>query len=154
VSTTSTTLASTALAPASALPIPPPRFRERDKTEVRPLAADPCLLDLQRATATRVRRFRHVPMDSWLPVQRDPTAAPLFSTRTQESFFRVQLSARIALRAHRLLDLPAFLSAAGAESEGHLSYLPCLLSLLTSGGRYIEQWVRVFYATIWIDLDH
>jgi hypothetical protein len=66
----------------------------------------------------------------------------------------VQLSARIALRAHRLLDLPAFLSAAGAESEGHLSYLPCLLSLLTSGGRYIEQWVRVFYATIWIDLDH
>jgi hypothetical protein len=29
-----------------------------------------------------------------------------------------------------------------------------LLSLLTSGGRYIEEWVRVFYATVWIDPDH
>jgi hypothetical protein len=67
---------------------------------------------------------------------------------------RAQLSAQIALRAHRLLDLPTFLSAIGAEPEGHLSYLPGLLSLLTSSGRYIEEWVRVFYATVWIDPDH
>jgi hypothetical protein len=84
----------------------------------------------------------------------DPAVVPLFSTRTQESFFRAQLSAQIALRAHRLLDLPAFLSAAGAELEGHLSYLLGLLSLLTFGGRYIEEWVRVFYAMVWIDPDH
>jgi hypothetical protein len=67
VSTTSTTPTSTALALASALPIPPPRFRERDEIEVRPLVVDPRLLDLQRATTSRVRRFTHVPMDSWLP---------------------------------------------------------------------------------------
>jgi hypothetical protein len=62
--------------------------------------------------------------------------------------------AQIALRAHRLLDLPAFLLAASANSEGHLTYLPGLLSLLTTSGRYIEEWVRVFYATVWIDPDH
>jgi hypothetical protein len=62
--------------------------------------------------------------------------------------------AQIALRAHWLLDLPAFLLAAGADLEGHLTYLPGLLSLLTTSGRYIEEWVRVFYATIWIDPDH
>jgi hypothetical protein len=52
IPTTSTTPASTFPPPApnSALPIPPPRFRERDDTEVRPLAVDPRLLDLQRAT--------------------------------------------------------------------------------------------------------
>jgi hypothetical protein len=68
-STTSTTPASTAPPPAlvSAPPIPPARFQERDETEVRPLAADPILLDLQRAIATRVRRFRYVPVESWLP---------------------------------------------------------------------------------------
>jgi hypothetical protein len=65
VSTTSTTPASTA--PAFAPPIPPPRFREHDKTEVRPLATDPCLLDLQRAIVAQVRRFRNVHVDSWLP---------------------------------------------------------------------------------------
>jgi hypothetical protein len=52
------------------------------------------------------------------------------------------------------LDLPAFLLAVGADSEGHLTYLLGLLSLLTASGRYIEEWVRVFYATVWIDLDH
>jgi hypothetical protein len=117
---------------------------------VRPLAADPRLFDLQRATTSRVRRFRHVPVETWLPAQRDPDAVDLFSTRIQESFFR----ARIALRVHRLLDLPALLLATGADSEVHLSYLPGLLTLLTTSGRYVEEWVRVFYATVWIDPDH
>jgi hypothetical protein len=98
-STTSTTPASTAPppAPVSAPPIPPARFWEHDETEVRPLAADPWLFDLQRATAARVRRFRYVPVESWLPAQRDPAAVYLFNTRIQESFFRAQMSAQIAL---------------------------------------------------------
>jgi hypothetical protein len=155
-STTSSTPASTAPPPAPvfAPPIPPARFRERDETEVRPLAADPRLFDLQRATAARVHRFRYVPVESWLPAQRDPTAVDLFSTRIQESFFRAHMSAQIALRVHRLLDLPTFLLAAGADSEVHLTYLPGLLTLLTTSGRYVEEWVRVFYMTVWIDLDH
>jgi hypothetical protein len=64
------------------------------------------------------------------------------------------MSAQIALRVHRLLDLPAFLLAAGADSEAHLTYLPGLLTLLTTSGRYVEEWVRVFYASVWIDPDH
>ena len=86
-STTSTTPASIVPPPASAPPIPPARFRERDETEVRPLAADPRLFDLQHATAARVRRFRYVPVESWLTTQRDPAAADPFSTRIQESFY-------------------------------------------------------------------
>jgi hypothetical protein len=155
-STTSTTPASTAPPPAPvfAPPIPPARFRERDETKVRPLAVDPRLFDLQRATAARVRRFRYGPVESWLPAQRDPAAVDLFSTRIQESFFRAQMSAQIALLVHWLLDLPAFLLAAGADSKVHLSYLPGLLTLLSISGRYVEEWVRVFYATVWTDPDH
>jgi hypothetical protein len=52
------------------------------------------------------------------------------------------------------LDLTAFRSAVGAESEGHITYLDGLYSLLTFGGRYVEEWIRVFYATVWIDPDH
>jgi hypothetical protein len=36
----------------------------------------------------------------------------------------------------------------------HLSYLPGLLTLLTTSGRYAEEWVRVFHASVWIDPDH
>jgi hypothetical protein len=100
------------------------------------------MIDLQRATTARVRRFRHIPVESWLPPQRDTAAADLFSTKIQESFFRAQLSAQIALRAHRLLDIPAFLLAASADSEVHLSYLPRLLTLLTTNGRYVEVWIN------------
>jgi hypothetical protein len=143
IPTTSTTPASTAPPPAplSAPPIPPARFRERDETEVRPLAADPRLFDLQRAIAARVRRFRHVLVETWLPAQRDPVAVDLFSTRIQESLFRAQMSAQISLRVHWLFDLPAFLLVTGADSEVHLSYLPRLLTLLTTSGRYVEEWV-------------
>jgi hypothetical protein len=96
-STTSTTPASTAPPPApiSAPPNPPARFRERDETVVRPLAADPRLFDLQRATAARVRRFRYVLVESWLPAQRDPVVVDLFSTHIQESFFRVRCLHRL-----------------------------------------------------------
>jgi hypothetical protein len=45
-------------------------------------------------------------------------------------------------------------SLTGADSEVHLSYLPGLLTLLTTSGRYVEEWVRVFYASVWIDPDH
>ena len=121
---------------------------------MRPLAADPRLFDLQRAIAARVRRFRHVLVETWLPAQRDPVAVDLFSTRIQESLFRAQMSAQISLRVHWLFDLPAFLLVAGADSEVHLSYLPRLLTLLTTSGRYVEEWVRVFYASVWIDPDH
>jgi hypothetical protein len=64
------------------------------------------------------------------------------------------MSAQIALRVHRLLDLPGFLLAAGADSEVHLSYLSGLLTLLSTSGRYVEEWVRVFYVTVWIDREH
>jgi hypothetical protein len=143
IPTTSTTPDSTTPPPAplSAPPIPPARFRERDETEVRPLAVDPRLFDLQRATAARVSRFKHIPVETWLLAQRDPATADLFSTRIHESFFRAQMFAQIALLVHQLLDLRAFLLAAGADSEVHLSYLPGLLTLLTTSGRYVEEWV-------------
>jgi hypothetical protein len=66
IPTTSSTLASTAPPPAPlfAPPIPLARFRERDETEVRPIAADPRLFDPQRATTSQVRQFRHVPMET------------------------------------------------------------------------------------------
>jgi hypothetical protein len=61
---------------------------------------------------------------------------------------------QIALRVHRLLDLPAYLLAPGADSEVHLSYLRGLLTLLSTSDIYVKEWVRVFYASVWIDPGH
>jgi hypothetical protein len=90
-------------------------------------------------------------VDTWLPAQRDLAVIPLFSTRTLESFYRAQLIAHISLRAHIRLDLSGFRTAVGSEVEGHITYLLGLYSLLTFGGRYVEEWVKVFYSTVWIE---
>jgi hypothetical protein len=77
-------------------------------------------------------------------------SAPVF----RSPFSELRCLHRFALRVHRLLDLLAFLLAADADSEVHLTYLPGFLTLLITSGRYVEEWVRVFYATVWIDPDH
>lgn len=112
------------------------------------------MFDLHRATTARVRRFRHVPVDTWFSAHRDQAAGPLFNTQTWESFYRAQLTVHIALQAHRRLDLSCLHTASGFEVEGPITYLLGMYSLLTFGGRYIEEWVRVFNASVWIDLDH
>jgi hypothetical protein len=45
-------------------------------------------------------------------------------------------------------------TAVGSKVEGHITYLPGLYTLLTFGRRYVEEWVQVFYATVWIDPNH
>jgi hypothetical protein len=64
------------------------------------------------------------------------------------------LSSQIALWAHRHLHLSTFRTTAGAKSESHITYLLGLYSMLTFGGGYVEEWVRLFYYTLWIDLNH
>jgi hypothetical protein len=93
-------------------------------------------------------------VDSWLLAQRDPTASPLFSTQTHESYYSAQLTAQIALRARRRLDMAALRTIVGSKVEGHITYLSDLYSFLTFGGHYVEEWVHMFYTTVWINPDH
>jgi len=42
-------------------------------------------------------------------------------------------------------------AAGGAQIEPHFTYLRGLAELLSRSGRYVARWVRIFYATVWID---
>ena len=39
------------------------------------------------------------------------------------------------------------------EIMGHLSYMPRLFELLTGTHRYVPEWVKVFFASLWIPQD-
>jgi hypothetical protein len=65
-------------------------FHERHETEVGPMLNDPRPFDLCKATTVLVRRFHHVPVSEWFLEQRDERADRLFSTLTQDSFFRAK----------------------------------------------------------------
>ena len=36
------------------------------------------------------------------------------------------------------------------EMKGHLAYMPGLLDLLTIAHEYVLDWVKIFFATLWI----
>ena len=70
----------------------------------------------------------------------------------QESFYRFQIVERVPLRSHRVLDLTYLRRVAGTQEILEcITYLPGLEQLMCRLGLYVDQWVRVFYATVWID---
>jgi hypothetical protein len=42
----------------------------------------------------------------------------------------------------------------GQDIRQYFSYLRGLLALLVLPGTYMEEWVREFYASVWIAPDH
>ena len=87
--------------------------------------------------------------------RRDPLASEPFNTLIQESFYIVQIVERVPLRSRRVLDLANLKSAAGThEILECITYLLGLEQLMCRSRLYVDQWVRVFYSTVWIDPNH
>ena len=62
---------------------------------------------------------------------------------------------RFGLRPHRVLDLAYLRRAAGTrEILKCITYLPGLEELMCRLGLYMDEWVRVFYAIVWVDPSH
>ena len=57
-------------------------------------------------------------------------------------------------REQRVLDLEVLGNVVGRDIRPYLSYLPGLATLLALPGMYVEEWVREFYASVWISPDH
>ena len=59
------------------------------------------------------------------------------------------------MRPHRVLDLAYLRRAAGTrEISQCITYLPGIEALMCRSGLYMDEWVRVFYATVWVDPSH
>jgi hypothetical protein len=52
------------------------------------------------------------------------------------------------------MDLEVLRNVVGQDIMPYLSYLPGLVGLLALPDTYVEEWVREFYASVWIVPDH
>jgi hypothetical protein len=90
--------------------------------------------------------------EEWFPVTRDSRVDRRFWTLLQASFYETYQRRGHRIFPHRVLDWVSLRTAAGGadvrEHFEHFRGLPRLLSI--ERNRYIEDWVRVFYATAWI----
>jgi hypothetical protein len=92
-----------------------------------------------------------VPEDQWFPRGREDYD-PRFWTILQESFYASYTHRGSQLSQHRMLQFTALrAAAAGAPILPFFDYQRGLADLVTRRSRYVPDWVRVFYATVYVD---
>jgi len=57
-------------------------------------------------------------------------------------------------KEQRVLDLEVVGNIIGQDIRPYLSYLLGLARLLALPCNYVEEWVREFYASVWVAPDH
>jgi len=100
------------------------------------------LIDVREFTVARVRKMRYVDEQTWFPEQRERDADPFFHTLLQESFYFGYLQLGIQMRA-----------AEGLPIQPFCDRYPGLLELLAERHQYVQEWVRVFYSTLFVGED-
>ena len=112
------------------------------------------LIDVREFTVNRVRKFRYVDEQTWFPDQRDRDADPYFHTLLQDSFYSGYVQLGIMMSEHRMLHWGALrVAAGGVPIEPLFERYPSLPALLSERCEYVQEWVRVFYATLFVGED-
>jgi hypothetical protein len=108
---------------------------------------------LTKAKVAKVKRLRWVVlMEEWQPQPRDTIVDAWFWTVLQASFYESYRRRGHMLFPHRVLDWESVSQQAwGADIKSHFTHFRGLPGLLEVGqNRYVKDWVRVFYITIWV----
>jgi hypothetical protein len=110
------------------------------------------LRDLRHLPGPKIRRLRSVPEEQWFPRGRED-CDPRFWTILQESFYASYTQRGSQLSQHRMLQFTALRVAAASEAILlFFDYQRGLVDLVTRRSRYVPDWVRVFYSTVYVAL--
>jgi len=110
--------------------------------------------DYTQVSAREIQELRFVPFPTWFPATRDPRASARFYTVIQEDLYEAFVRSQTQFREHRVLDLEVLGNVVGADIRQYFTYLIGLPELLALPGTYCEEWVREFYASVWVSPDH
>jgi hypothetical protein len=102
----------------------------------------------------KIQQLRSVPEDQWFPRGREE-CDPRFWTILHESFYASYVHRGSQLSQHRMLQFTALRAAAAREPIlPFFDYQRSLADLMSRRSRYGPSWVRVFYATVYVEADH
>jgi hypothetical protein len=101
----------------------------------------------------KIRRLRSVPEDQWFPRGHEE-CDPRFWTILQESFYAAYVHRGSQLSQHMMLQFTTLRAAVGEERIlPFFDYLQGLADLVSKRSRYVPNWVRVFYVTVYVEAD-
>ena len=121
-------------------------------------AARPTLVrihkDYTSAPTGEIQELRFAPFPTWFPTTRDQSAQARFYTVVQEDMYMAFVHAQTQFREHKVLGLEVLGNMVGAYIRLYFTYLLGLPGLLALPGTYVEEWVKEFFASVWIAPDH
>jgi hypothetical protein len=109
--------------------------------------------DLWKATTRQIQSFCRVSLEEWFPLDRQPGVDYFYMT-IQEDFHRAYVNANVPVTAHGRIPLQSIVDLIGEDVRTYLSTVPRLVDLVGRTRLYVLSWVREFFATVWIHLDH
>ena len=102
----------------------------------------------------KIRRFRFVTCQVWFPAQREENVDHQFYTRIQMAFYYTYCQLGVRFGEHRRLHWGSLrVAARGVPILPLFEVYTGLRALLSDRDRYVREWVRIFYATLFIDED-
>jgi hypothetical protein len=91
--------------------------------------------------------LRCVDLNVWFPRDRQPRVE-YFHTALHEDFFRAYVETGTTFGPHRVVLVEEIVRVTGEQIRPHLTYLPGLADLIGRSGKYMQSWIREFYATV------
>ena len=101
---------------------------------------------------SKIQELRFVPLEDWFPKPRTVAQGP-FCMPMQASFIMAIQKGGIKFYTHRRIIVEGLAKLARVtkeEMKGHLTYMLGLLDLLTRAHEYVLDWLKIFFATLWI----
>jgi hypothetical protein len=111
------------------------------------------LRDLRNLLGLKIWRLRSVPEDWWFPRGHEE-CDPRFWTIPQEIFYASYVLRGSQLSQHMMLQFTTLRAAIAVEPIlPFFNYVRGLSDLVSKRSRYVLEWVRVFYATVFVEAD-
>jgi hypothetical protein len=103
----------------------------------------------------KIRRFRFVTSQVWFPAQREENVDHRFYTRIKMVFYYAYCQLGVRFSEHRRLHWGSLrLAARGVPILPLFEVYTGLRARLSDRDRFVCEWVRIFYATLFVDKDH
>ena len=110
--------------------------------------------DYTQAPTREIQELRFAPFPTWFPAARDQRASIRFYIVVQEDMYEAFVRSETQFREHRVLNLEVLGNVVSADIRQYFTYLAGFPDLLALPGTYSEEWVREFYASVWVTPDH
>jgi hypothetical protein len=110
----------------------------------------PKMMDLHNHTYQMIKGFRWVPEKQWWDKTKDKWVKPRFKNVLQQTFYYNYKYLPMKLYQHMVINWDHMTLAVGSDVKAYFDDHPGLVDLVSMHHKYVEDWVRVFYATVYI----